>query len=77
MPTPDRYALLREALIAARRENGLTQSEVAERLGKAQSFVSKYESGERRLDVIEFIEVCQILSIKPATIIRKLESEHD
>jgi transcriptional regulator with XRE-family HTH domain len=77
MPTSDRYTSLREALIAARREKGLTQSEVAERLGKAQSFVSKYESGERRLDVIEFIEVCQILGIKPASIIRKLESEHD
>jgi transcriptional regulator with XRE-family HTH domain len=77
MPTSDRYAPLREALIAARRERGLTQSEVAVRLGKAQSFVSKYESGERRLDVIEFIEVCQILGTKPASILRKMESEHD
>jgi transcriptional regulator with XRE-family HTH domain len=68
------YAQLQEALIAARRGQNLTQVEVAERLGKPQSFVSKYESGERRLDVIEFMEVCTVLNIRPLTIIKKLES---
>ncbi|QNJ90985.1 helix-turn-helix transcriptional regulator [Mycolicibacterium fluoranthenivorans] len=50
-------ALLRDL----RREAGLTQVEVAARLGVPQSFVSKYESGERRLDVIELRHVAQTL----------------
>jgi transcriptional regulator with XRE-family HTH domain len=74
MAKQDLYARLQESLIAARRGQNLTQVEVAERLGKPQSFVSKYESGERRLDVIEFMEVCTVLNIRPLTIIKKLES---
>lgn len=74
MAKQDLYARLQESLIAARRGQNLTQVEVAERLGKPQSFVSKYESGERRLDVVEFIEVCTVLNIRPLTIIKKLES---
>jgi|WetSurMetagenome_2_1015567.scaffolds.fasta_scaffold683930_2 transcriptional regulator with XRE-family HTH domain len=74
MAKQDLYARLQEALIAARRGQNLTQVEVAKRLGKPQSFVSKYESGERRLDVVEFIEVCTVLNIRPLTIIKKLES---
>ncbi len=49
--------LLREA----RQEAGLTQADVAARLGRPQSFVSKYESGERRLDLIELQTVCKAL----------------
>ena len=49
--------LLREV----RQEAGLTQAEVAARLGRPQSFVSKYESGERRLDLIELQTVCKAL----------------
>lgn len=41
-----------------RQESGLTQAELAQRIGKPQSYVSKYESGERRIDVIELKEVC-------------------
>lgn len=52
---------LRELLVAARRKAGLTQAEVAERLGRPQSFVAKYEGGERRLDVIEFLQVAKAL----------------
>jgi transcriptional regulator with XRE-family HTH domain len=56
------YEQLREMLIRARKESGLTQFQVAQRLGKPQSFVSKYERGERRLDVIEFVEVVRALN---------------
>lgn len=42
-------------------------------LGRPQSFVSKYEGGERRLDVIEFIEVCEALKAKPQAIINALK----
>lgn len=59
-------------LIDARRTAELTQIELANRLCKPQSFVSKYENGERRLDVIEFISVCSALKISPTSIIQKL-----
>lgn len=68
-----RYDFFHKALIDARQENSLTQHEVAFRLGRPQSFVSKYESGERRLDVIEFLDVCQALGIKPQLILDKLK----
>ena len=44
-----------ETLIAAREEAGLTQVELAARLGTTQSFISKCERGERRIDVVEFV----------------------
>ena len=72
MATASRYEVLQMALERARLEKGLTQAEVASRLGKHQSFVSKYESGERRLDVIEFIEVCEILTVSPQAILKKV-----
>ena len=46
----------------------LTQGELAERLGKPQSFVSKYENCERRIDVLEFIEITKSLKIDPIKI---------
>ena len=49
-------ARLRELLTEARSNAGLKQLDVAGRLGRPQSFVSKYEGGERRLDVVEFSE---------------------
>ena len=63
---------LRELLIAARKKAGLTQAEVAERLGRPQSFVAKYEGGERRLDVIEFIQVMRALQSDPLKLMRSL-----
>jgi transcriptional regulator with XRE-family HTH domain len=50
-------------LISARKESGLTQVQIAEKMNKPQSFVSKYERGERRLDFSEFIELANILRI--------------
>jgi transcriptional regulator with XRE-family HTH domain len=50
-------------LKTARREAGLNQVELAKKLRRPQSFVSKYESGERRLDVVELREICQALKI--------------
>jgi len=50
-------------LATAREERGMTQAEVARRLGKPQSFVSKYEAGDRRLDFTEFMEIATVLSL--------------
>jgi transcriptional regulator with XRE-family HTH domain len=62
-------ALLRELRVAA----GLTQPEVATRLRRPQSFVSKYERAERKLDLIEMGEVCEALRVKPAELMRRFE----
>jgi transcriptional regulator with XRE-family HTH domain len=64
-----RYAKLCRALISARHEAQFTQIDLAKKLRRPQSFVSKYERGERRLDVIEFIEVTEALTIEPASVI--------
>ena len=68
MPNPlhdPRYALFRALLVSERERNGLTQVDVAARLGRPQSYVSKYERGERRLDIIEFIDVANALGADP------------
>jgi transcriptional regulator with XRE-family HTH domain len=72
MSNADRYERFQKALSEARLEKGLTQSDIAARLGRHQSFVSKYESGERRLDVIEFLEVCDAISVSHQSILRKV-----
>ena len=61
-------ALLREARKAA----GLTQWDVAERLGKPQSFVAKYDCGERRLDLIEFLVVARAIEADPVQLMEGL-----
>jgi transcriptional regulator with XRE-family HTH domain len=59
-------------LVTARKAVDLTQQQLAARLRKPQSFVSKYETGERRLDVPEFIRVSRCLNADPATLIAKI-----
>ena len=66
------YAALRELLVAARQKAGLTQQEVARQLKRPQSFVANYERGERRLDLIEFIEVSKVLQSDPVKLLRAL-----
>ena len=58
--------------VATRKAAGFTQQQLAARLRKPQSFVSKYETGERRLDVPEFIRVSRCLNAEPAALITKL-----
>jgi transcriptional regulator with XRE-family HTH domain len=55
--------IFRELLKEARVARNLTQADVAKRLGVPQSYVSKYESGERRLDFVETTELCQALGL--------------
>ncbi len=69
------YKRLRELLVEARKRAALTQAELSFRLQRPQSFVSKYERGERRLDVIEFGQVARALGIDPARFLGKLYRE--
>jgi len=66
--TPD-YVRFRSLLLSAREAAGLTQTEVAARLKRPQSFVAKYEGGERRLDLVEFVLVCEALGADPHVIL--------
>ena len=69
------YKRFRELLSEARKTENLTQAELSGRLRRPQSFVSKYERGERRLDVIEFAEVARALGIDPLRFLAKLYRE--
>lgn len=55
--------IFRSLIVSLRKESGLTQVELANRLKKPQSFVSKYEHGERRLDFVELVEVLDSLGL--------------
>ena len=68
------YAAFLGVLRAERKKAGVTQVELALRLGITQSVVSKIERGERRLDVVEFIFVVRALGADPAEVLKKIEA---
>lgn len=69
-----RYHRFRQLLIDARKAKQLSQMALAEQLGRVQTFVSKYERGERRLDIVEFLDVAAALGIDPIAVIRQVEA---
>lgn len=69
--SPDYRAAI-DMLKATRVELGLSQREVAKRIGKPVSFVNKIELIERRVDIIEFIQICRALDIKPGVLIDQI-----
>ncbi|MGL5194500.1 MAG: helix-turn-helix domain-containing protein [Chroococcales cyanobacterium] len=69
----EKYTRFRRLLIEIRQSSKLTQVQVAQRLHKPQSFVSKYERGERRLDVVEFLEVAKALEVNPSELLIQLD----
>jgi transcriptional regulator with XRE-family HTH domain len=66
------YRAFIERLGEARRASGVTQESLAERLAKPQSYVSKIERCERRLDVIEFCQICHVLGKSPGEFLDEL-----
>lgn len=65
----DEYRKLIGMLRSERIAAGLTQQQVADRLGRPQSFVAKVEGCERRLDVVEFLHLCRVLGVEPTLFI--------
>ena len=63
----------RQMLVQARKQSGLTQIQLAKRLSRPQSFVSKVERGERRLDVVEFLEVAKALGADAFSLLKALD----
>ena len=55
-----------------RQKAGLTQQQLAKKLNSSQAFISNYERGERRLDVIEFMEICEALGLVPDKILKRV-----
>ncbi|PWB81895.1 MAG: transcriptional regulator [Methylocystaceae bacterium] len=67
-----RHKALIEFLVQRRKRARMTQAQLAARLGEYQSFVARLESGERRVDVVEFLELSEILDFDPVQAIRDL-----
>ncbi|MBR1156003.1 helix-turn-helix domain-containing protein [Bradyrhizobium sp. JYMT SZCCT0428] len=64
------YARLIAALVAVRHAVGIRQQALAKKLGRPQSFIAKYEGGERRIDVVEFIAIARALDADPVKLFR-------
>lgn len=62
---PREYKVVGAALVSARERAGLTQKQLAGRLRKPQSFVSNYERGQRRLDILELLKIVEALRADP------------
>lgn len=69
----DEQAVLVGLLRELREKAGVRQVELAERLGRPQSFVSKYESGERRLDLIELRHIALALGVSLGAVVKRFE----
>lgn len=69
---PREQRVVGQVLAAARMKAGLTQSQLAKRLRKPQSFVSSFESGQRRLDLLEFIVISRSLEANDLSLFKKV-----
>ena len=68
----DGYKSMLEVLVAARKEKGVTQVELAKRLGKPQPFISYVERGERRVDLIEFCAIAKAMEFEPEFLFKRV-----
>lgn len=68
-PWDERRKALVVLLKSYREQKSITQVELAARLDKPQSYISKFESGERRLDFVEVLEICEVIGVEPEQLI--------
>jgi transcriptional regulator with XRE-family HTH domain len=68
------YRKLTELLLEARQTAGLTQQEVADRLETHQSYIAKVEKGERRIDVVELVQLARAIGVSSASLTKKIEA---
>jgi transcriptional regulator with XRE-family HTH domain len=62
-------------LVEARKKSGLSQQEVADQLGRPQTYVSKCELGTRRMDIVEFLAMADVIGLDPVVLVKKLRRE--
>jgi transcriptional regulator with XRE-family HTH domain len=67
----DEYKRFVAILVAVRHATGVRQQALAKKLGRPQSFIAKYEGGERRIDVVEFIAIVRALGADPVKLFRE------
>lgn len=65
----DEHRKLRELLKRERIAAGLRQSDIAERTGRSQAYISKFEHGDLRLDVVDFVRICRTIGCDPHKIL--------
>lgn len=68
----DEYQRVIKALKKARKDKGITQTQLAEALGKPQSFIAKVENGERRLDVVEFVHLARLVDVDTTSLLEEI-----
>lgn len=69
-----RYQTLIDCLITVRKQAQLTQADIANQLGKPQSYIAKVEGKDRKLDVLEYVELCEALKVQPSEMIKLIEN---
>ena len=74
---PRDHKLVGETLAALRKHAGLTQHQVAKMLRKPQSFVSDYEAGQRRIDLMEFLLIIEALDADPRRVFADIVRERE
>lgn len=74
--TPGHRAMM-QVLIETRKSKGITQQDLADRLSRPQSYIAKVETGERRLDVVEFIEWAIGIDSTPPDLIANIMNAAD
>jgi transcriptional regulator with XRE-family HTH domain len=73
---PEDHKAVGEILAAVRKKRGITQEELSKRLVKPQSFVSAYETGQRRIDVLELILIASAIGIDPKSLFESITESH-
>ena len=68
----ENYETFLKILVRLRKSIGMTQTQLSQKIKQTQSYVSKYENGERRLDVIEFVQITKALGADPLQVIDEL-----
>ena len=73
-PFEDGYIAIVDALIARRHELGMTQADLGEAYGEDQSFISRVERRQRRIDAWEFVRFCRVLKLEPGVVLKAAEA---
>ena len=70
--SPDEHKIVGGVLMAVRKREGVSQDELALRLKKPQSFVSSFENGQRRVDLLEFLRICAAIGVEPSGVFKQI-----
>ncbi|KUM25972.1 DNA-binding protein [Mesorhizobium loti] len=72
-----RHKMVAAALASQRRAKGMSQADVAKVLGRHQPFIANIESGERRVDLVELLDIAKIIDLDVVALVRDLQDSPD